>query len=108
MMPSEVPDDDKPASPPPDRPSAVALSYDAKNKAPIVVAKGYGAVADAIVQRARDSGLYVHPSPDLAKLLMHVDLDAQIPPELYVAVAEVLAWLYQLDNGSARNLDANS
>lgn len=81
----------------PDRPSAIALSYANKDRAPIVVAKGYGAVADSIVQRARESGLYVHASPDLVKLLMHVDLDAQIPPQLYVAVAEVLAWLYRLD-----------
>lgn len=81
----------------PDRPSAIAISYANKDKAPIVVAKGYGAVADSIVQRARDSGLYVHASPDLVKLLMHVDLDAQIPPQLYVAVAEVLAWLYRLE-----------
>lgn len=83
-----------------DRPSAVALSYAAKDKEPIVVAKGYGAVADSIVQRARESGLYVHASPDLVKLLMHVGLDEQIPPQLYVAVAEVLAWLHQLEAGS--------
>ena len=80
-----------------DRPSAIALSYANKNRAPIVVAKGYGAVADSIVQRARESGLYVHESPDLVKLLMHVNLDAEIPPQLYVAVAEVLAWLYRLE-----------
>lgn len=79
------------------RTSAVAISYAKKDRAPIVVAKGYGAVADSIVQRARESGLYVHASPDLVKLLMHVDLDAQIPPQLYVAVAEVLAWLYRLE-----------
>lgn len=85
-----------------DRPSAVAMSYAAKDKAPMVVAKGYGAVAEAIVQRARDSGLYVHAAPDLVKLLMHVELDAQIPPDLYVAVAEVLAWLYQMEADSAQ------
>jgi flagellar biosynthesis protein len=83
-----------------DRPSAVAISYAAKDRAPIVVAKGYGAVADSIVRRARESGLYVHASPDLVKLLMNVNLDAQIPPQLYVAVAEVLAWLYRLESGT--------
>ncbi|HAL37226.1 MAG TPA: flagellar protein FhlB [Polaromonas sp.] len=83
-----------------DRPSAVAISYANKNKAPIVVAKGYGDVAEAIIRRARESGLHVHASPDLVKLLMHVDLDAQIPPQLYLAVAEVLAWLYQLEAGA--------
>jgi flagellar biosynthesis protein len=91
-----------PDSLPPDRPSAVAISYAAKDRAPIVVAKGYGAVADSIVRRARESGLYVHASPDLVKLLMNVNLDAQIPPQLYLAVAEVLAWLYQLEGEPAR------
>jgi flagellar biosynthesis protein len=71
-----------------------------------VVAKGYGAVADSIVRRARESGLYVHASPDLVKLLMNVKLDSQIPPELYLAVAEVLAWLYRLEG--APEFDVNS
>ena len=80
-----------------DRPSAIALSYANKNRAPLVVAKGYGAVADSIVQRARESGLYVHESPELVKLLMQVSLDDEIPPQLYLVVAEVLAWLYRLE-----------
>lgn len=101
MLPPEVTHAEAPGSPQPERTSAVAISYAAKDRAPIVVAKGYGAVADAIVQRARDSGLYVHASPDLVKLLMNVDLDAQIPPQLYVAIAEVLAWLYRLEADSA-------
>lgn len=79
------------------RPSAVALSAAVGNAAPRVVAKGYGAVAEAIVQRAQESGLYVHTSPDLVKLLMHVDLDSRIPPNLYIAVAEMLAWVHQLE-----------
>jgi flagellar biosynthesis protein len=82
--------------------SAVALSHAHPDQAPVVVAKGYGAVAEAIVERAKGSGLYVHASPELVKLLMHVDLDARIPPPLYVAVAEVLAWLYQMDAGLGR------
>jgi flagellar biosynthesis protein len=94
-----------PNSLPLDRPSAVAISYAAKDRAPIVVAKGYGAVADSIVRRARESGLYVHASPDLVKLLMNVKLDAQIPPQLYLAVAEVLAWLYRLEG--APELEVN-
>lgn len=81
----------------PERPSAIALSYARKDRAPVVVAKGYGVTADSIVQLARKNGLYVHNAPELVKLLMQVDLDAQIPPELYLAVAEVLAWLYRLE-----------
>ena len=83
---------------PPERPSAIALSHANKNRAPVVVAKGYGAVADSIVQRARDNGLYVHESPELVKLLMQVRLDDEIPPQLYLAVAQLLAWLYRLES----------
>ncbi len=101
MRPPETTSDDTAGMLPRDRASAVAISYADKGKAPVVVAKGYGAVADAIVERARASGLYVHSSPDLVNLLMNVKLDAQIPPQLYVAIAEILAWLYQLDNTGA-------
>lgn len=79
------------------RPSAVALSAAVGNGAPRVVAKGYGAAAEAIIRRAQESGLYVHTSSDLVKLLMHVDLDSRIPPKLYIAVAEMLAWVHQLE-----------
>ena len=82
---------------PPERPSAIALSHAGKRRAPLVVAKGYGAVADSIVRRARENGLYVHESPELVKLLMQVSLDDEIPPQLYLAVAQVLAWLYRLE-----------
>ncbi|WP_368639256.1 EscU/YscU/HrcU family type III secretion system export apparatus switch protein [Castellaniella ginsengisoli] len=86
-------------SPPPDpnRPSAVAVTYDPADSAPRVVAKGYGTLAETIVRTAREHNLYVHESPELVGLLMQVDLDAHIPPRLYVAIAELLAWLYALD-----------
>lgn len=79
------------------RPTAVALTYDERSPAPRVVAKGYGTLADTIIETARSHGLYIHESPELVNLLMQVDLDEQIPPELYVAIAELLAWLYQLE-----------
>jgi flagellar biosynthesis protein len=82
------------------RPSAIALSYANKNRAPRVVAKGYGAVADTIIQHARANGLYVHESPQLVKLLMQVSLDDEIPPQLYLAVAQVLAWLYEIETAN--------
>lgn len=87
-----------------DRPAAVALSHDTGDSAPIVVAKGYGSVAESIVRCAKESGLYVHASPDLVNLLMRVDLDTRIPPALYVAVAEVLTWLHQLEAQSTPGL----
>ena len=83
------------------RKQATALTYDTQNgdAAPRVVEKGYGLVAEMIVQRAKDAGLYVHESPEMVSLLMQVDLDSRIPPALYQAVAELLAWLYRLENG---------
>ena len=83
------------------RRSAVALKYDANSseQTPRVVAKGYGLVAEMIVRRAREEGLFVHESPEMVSLLMQVNLDSQIPPLLYQAVAELLAWLYQLEAG---------
>ncbi|WP_374499606.1 EscU/YscU/HrcU family type III secretion system export apparatus switch protein [Zoogloea sp.] len=82
------------------RAEAVALAYNAGNAAPTVVAKGRGLIAAEIISRAHEAGVYVHESPELVALLMQVDLDARIPPELYVAVAELLAWLYSLEQGS--------
>jgi flagellar biosynthesis protein len=76
---------------------AVAMAYGAEDGAPRVVAKGGGVSAEAIISLARENGVYVHQSPELVNLLMQVDLDSEIPPELYQAVAEILAWLYALD-----------
>ena len=84
-----------------ERPSAVALSYLDKTRAPVVVAKGYGVAAESIMREARAHGLYVHASPELIRLLMQVDLDRQIPPELYLAVAEVMAWIHGLEEAGA-------
>lgn len=83
------------------RRGAVALMYDqeSNDRAPRVVAKGYGLIAEMIVRRAREEGLFVHESPEMVSLLMQVDLDSHIPPLLYQAVAELLAWLYQLEAG---------
>ncbi|TFL13627.1 flagellar biosynthesis protein FlhB [Pusillimonas caeni] len=92
-------DDARDAGPPHkhSRHSAVAIAYDAADAAPRVVAKGYGTVAENIMRTAHEHGLYVHESPELVGLLMQVDLDRHIPPELYEAVARLLAWLYRLE-----------
>jgi flagellar biosynthesis protein len=83
-----------------ERQSAVALSYLDKTRAPVVVAKGYGVAAESIMREARENGLYVHASPALNRLLMQVDLDQQIPPQLYLAVAEVMAWIHRLEEAA--------
>lgn len=81
---------------------AVALTY-GKNQggAPKVVAKGRGMIAQAIIERAKQHDIYVHESEDLVGLLMQVELDQEIPPQLYLAVAELLAWLYRLEHAEA-------
>lgn len=83
------------------RAEAVALRYAAGTPAPQVVARGRGMIAQTIIERAREHGVYVHQSPELVSLLMQVDLDDRIPPHLYVAIAELLAWLYRQE-GDAR------
>lgn len=92
--------------PPPDAapgplPLAVAMAYREGAAAPQVVAKGRGAIAQAIIDRANAAGVYVHESRELVALLMQVDLDQHIPEQLYRAVAELLAWLYRLEHGLA-------
>lgn len=86
------------------RTAAVAITYDANDSSPRVVAKGYGTLAETIIRTARENGLYVHESPELVGLLMQIDLDAHIPPQLYVAIAELLAWLYALEGGKSDDL----
>ncbi len=82
------------------RAEAVALAYSAGEAAPRVVAKGKGLIAREIIERAREAGVYVHESPEMVALLMQVDLDDRIPPQLYVAVAELLAWLYRAEQAA--------
>ena len=78
---------------------AVALKYAGGDSAPTVVAKGRGLIAEEIIARAKAHGVYVHESPALVALLARVDIDQFIPPQLYVAVAELLAWLYLVERG---------
>jgi flagellar biosynthesis protein len=83
---------------------AVALRYADGDAAPVVVAKGRGPLAEEIIRRAREAGVFVHESRDLVALLMQVDLDARIPPALYVAIAELLAWLHRIESEQAAAL----
>jgi flagellar biosynthesis protein len=78
--------------------SAVALAYQTGAPAPKVVAKGKGLLAEQIIARAQEAGVFVHESKELVALLMQVDLDGQIPPALYRAIAELLAWLYHIES----------
>ncbi len=83
---------------PPKTGTAVALRYDQnKDAAPRVVATGRGSVADIIVRRAEETGVAIRQDEALTTALAHLDLGDSIPPELYRAVAEVLAYIYRLD-----------
>lgn len=89
----------KPLSPTPQQ-VAIALTYGKNQGAPKVVAKGRGLIAQAIIEQARQHGVFVHESEDLVGLLMKVELDQEIPAQLYLAVAELLAWLYRLEHAN--------
>ena len=80
---------------------AVALAYDkAISAAPRVAAKGADLVAQRIRDLARTSGIPIVESPALARALFRLDLDAEIPPEHYKAVAEVVAFVWRLKGRS--------
>ena len=95
--------DDATAPDPDKRRAAVAMSYDTLQDmgAPKVVAKGYNDTAQRILELARAAGVPVTESPELVRALMHVELDREIPPELYAAVAEILAWIWKLQGSKA-------
>jgi flagellar biosynthesis protein len=83
----------------PERPKrATALRYDKeRGGAPQVVATGSGLIADRIVEIAREQGVPVREEPGLAEALARLELDQEIPPDLFAAVAEVLVWAYGLN-----------
>ncbi len=77
---------------------AVALRYETdRDHAPRVVAKGERLVAEQIIAIAQEHGIHIHEDPDLVAVLAKLDIDAQIPEELFRAVAEVLAFVYRLN-----------
>jgi FlhB-like protein len=77
---------------------AVALKYDPhRDRAPKVTAKGARAIAERIIELARKEGVPLHEDPDLVGALMELDFHEEIPPQLYKAVAEILAFVYRLN-----------
>jgi flagellar biosynthesis protein len=77
---------------------AAALRYaQEKDAAPRLVAKGRGAVADRILEVARRQGIPIREDRELVQMLASLDLYQEIPPDLYKAVAEILAFLYSLN-----------
>jgi flagellar biosynthesis protein len=80
---------------------ASALSYQPGANAPRLIASGAGLVAEQIIAAAREAGVPVREDPSLADALAGLELGDEIPQQLYVAVAETLAWAYRLDQRAA-------
>jgi flagellar biosynthesis protein len=101
-MVDQTPDAPGGAAPREGRRRAVALRYDdAHESAPRVLAKGHGDVAERIIALAEKHGIPLHEDRDLVRLLGVLDIDVQIPPTLYRALAEVLAHLYRANAKAA-------
>lgn len=78
---------------------AVALLYDEKeSSAPKVIATGQGSIAEKIIETAREAGIHIQEDKNLVELLAKIPLGDEIPTELYQTVAEVLAFVYQVNN----------
>lgn len=77
---------------------AVALKYNPDHdEAPIVVAKGRGYIAERIREIAKESGVLIKEDRQLADYLMALDLYEEIPPELYPVIAEILAFIFRMN-----------
>lgn len=80
------------------RKKAIALGYDPEQPgAPRVLAKGQGLLAERIIEIAGEHGIHVHEDPGMVGVLARLDVNAEIPEDLYRAVAEVLAFVYRLN-----------
>ena len=78
--------------------AAVALQYNTvTDKAPKITAKGRGLVAETIIALAREKGVPIREDADLVQVLSQLDLNQEIPPSLYQVVAELLAFVYRLN-----------
>lgn len=77
---------------------AVALKYEIeRDNAPKVIAKGRGHVAEHILETAQKNSVPVYQDKTLVNMLMALEIDREIPPELYKAIAEVMAYVYKMD-----------
>ncbi len=86
---------------------AVALRYDEESEhAPRVVAKGSNETAEQIIQLAKKHGIAVREDEDLVQLLSRLELNVEIPQELYQVMAEVLVWVFKMNGQKKKALSA--
>lgn len=77
---------------------AVALQYEmGQDRAPRVTAKGKGLIAEKIIEVAKEHNIPLHEDKEMVQVLDALDLDTEIPTELFRAVAEVLAFIYRMN-----------
>ena len=81
---------------------AIALEYDPEDEAPTVIASGKGALAERIIEIAKDADVPVHRDDKLADTLSRLDIGEMIPPELYEVVAEILVFVDAMDKIRAK------
>jgi flagellar biosynthesis protein len=75
---------------------AVALRYDKEHdSAPAIVGKGAGLMAEKIIALAKEHGIPIHPDSDLLEVLSRLNINDSIPPDTYIVVAELLAFIYR-------------
>lgn len=82
-----------------DHKKAIALSYEQSMDAPHVVAKGSGIVAERMLEVALANGVPVHEDPALLSLLSALNIEEQIPEDVYQVIAELFVFLYQMEQG---------
>ncbi len=81
---------------------AIALEYDPDDEAPRVIASGRGALAEQIIERAKEADVPVHRDDKLADTLSRLEIGDMIPPELYEVVAEILIFVDSMDKVKAK------
>lgn len=78
---------------------AVAMKYDPlSSSAPVIVAKGQGELAEKIIEKAQQSGVAIQEDQSLVEVLSKLNVDQEIPAELFAVVAEILSFIYRADN----------
>lgn len=78
---------------------SAALKYDrSKDSAPRIIASGKGNIAEKILKKAREENIPIKKDKDVVEVLAELNIGDQIPEEIYLVIAEILAFLYDLEN----------
>jgi len=79
-------------------PKAVAMKYQMyEDNAPKIIAKGSGEIAKKIIEKAKEFDVSIFQNPELTNMLMNVEINEEVPAELYQAVVEVFIWLHKTE-----------